>query len=59
MKQQEAERVSKFALKKKSKNWGIFDVEKSSCIFAGKYKECFSLVTKKYPVGYVIRRRAN
>ena len=36
MKQQEAEKVSKFALKKKSKNWEVFDREKASCIFTGK-----------------------
>lgn len=56
---QEAERVSRYARKKKSKGWGVFDVENGSCIFAGRYRECFSLMTKKYPVGYVIRRRAN
>lgn len=63
MKQQEAIRVSNFALKKKSKGWEVFDTEKGSCIFSGKYRECFSFVARKFPCekssGIEIRRRAN
>lgn len=60
MKQQEAERVSKFALKKKAKSWGVAEFGKY--LFTGRYHQCYAFVVKRFPGVQpedMIVRRAN